>query len=166
MCILYTSDQYHMTDNLAVIFSTDYQQAHFCTDKPRWPVPVSISSILLLVCIPKPVSNCRQTPGCQNFLKNNFTPYLTFPSNVRIQNVSLNVCFIFNLNFCFTMVFFCLFFFTSYSPEYDTSLNIVCNLIPLHMVPISNYFICMSSLKSVTFCVVDNWLFESSFHTD
>lgn len=27
MCILYTSDQYHMTDNLAVISPTDNQQA-------------------------------------------------------------------------------------------------------------------------------------------
>lgn len=37
-----------MTDNLAVIFPTDNQQAHFYTDKPRQLVSVTISSILLL----------------------------------------------------------------------------------------------------------------------
>lgn len=42
------SDQYCTIDSLAVIFPTDNQQAHFCTDKPRQPVSVSISSILLL----------------------------------------------------------------------------------------------------------------------
>lgn len=49
MCILYTSDQYHITGNLAVIFPADKQQAHFCTDKARQIVYVSISSFLLPV---------------------------------------------------------------------------------------------------------------------
>lgn len=57
-----------MTGNLAVTFPTDNQQAHFCTDKPRWPVSVSISSVLLLLFLfPGQSLNCRQTQDVRTF---------------------------------------------------------------------------------------------------
>ena len=87
--------------------------------------------------IPKPVSNCRQTPGRQNFLINNFIPYLTFSRNMRTQIVSLNTFFLIWIS-ALQWIFFLSFFLTSYSQ--NISLNIVWNLIPLHMVPISNWF--------------------------
>lgn len=110
------------------------------------------------------VSNCRQTPGCQNFLINNFTPYLTFSNNIRNQNVSLNVSFFFFFSFTqfFTLYItklFPFFFLTSCFPEYNTSLNVVYNLIPLHIVPVRFIytlivFICMISLKYTTIYLV------------
>lgn len=110
------------------------------------------------------VSNCRQTPGCQNFLINNFTPYLTFSNNIRNQNVSLNVSFFFffhlhNFLLYTLQSFFLFFFLTSCFPEYNTSLNVVYNLIPLHIVPVRFIytlivFICMISLKYITIYLV------------
>lgn len=110
------------------------------------------------------VSNCRKTPGCQNFLINNFTLYLTFSNNIRNQNVSLNVSFFFFF-FIYTIFYFIhykafsFFFLTSCFPEYNTSLNVVYNLIPLHIVPVRFIytlivFICMISLKYITIYLV------------
>lgn len=80
-------------------------------------------------------------------------------SECQFECVFLFFFFIYTIFYFIHYKAFSFFFLTSCFPEYNTSLNVVYNLIPLHIVPVRFIytlivFICMISLKYITIYLV------------
>lgn len=140
-------------DNFCRDFSNSNNQKHSCTDKPRWPLFVNFSSILLLVfLIPNQSLIADKLQDVRTILT------IFDPVQQHKKSGCLFKCFFYPELLLYNGVVFWLFKISN--PEYDAFLNVIYNPLPLVIV-----FIYMSSLKSISFCVVSNWPFESSFHT-